>query len=143
MTTRRDFLKTACGFCAALGSVGLVSTLLEGCKSIPVIKASPQNNRVAVPVSSFAEGNYVFVRASGQESDILLIKRTDGTYNALLMLCTHESQPLTLSGSSIYCASHGSSFDLEGKVTKAPATRPLQRFPATVEGDSVIIQLNR
>lgn len=143
MTSRRDFLKTACGFCAALGTVGMTATLLEGCTSIPVVKASPQNNRITVPLASFGESKYVFVRASGSESDILLIKKTDGNYNALLMQCTHEAQPLTVSGSSIYCASHGSSFDLDGKVTKEPATRPLQKYPVTVETDSVVILLNR
>ena len=121
----------------------MTATLLEGCKSIPVVKASAENNSLRVPLSSFGESKYVFVRAAGMESDILLVKKTDGTFTALLMQCTHEAQPLTVSGSSIYCASHGSSFDLNGNVTKEPATKPLQKYFVTIETDSVLILLNR
>lgn len=142
MTTRRDFLKTSCGFCASLGLLGLASGLLESCTPVPVIKASPENNRIGVPLSSFGESRYVLVRNAKMEADILLVKKTDGTFNALQMLCTHEAQPLSVSGNSINCASHGSSFDLEGKVTKEPATRPLRRYTVSVENDQAIIRLN-
>lgn len=143
MTSRRDFLKTACGFCAAITAIGMTATLLEGCKSIPVVKASPENNKLRVPLTAFGESNYVFVRAAGMESDMLLVKKPDGTFTALLMQCSHEAQPLTVSGTSIYCASHGSRFDLDGNVTKEPATRPLQKYFVTNETDSVLILLNR
>lgn len=143
MSTRRDFLKTTCGFCVALGTIGFAATVLEGCTSIPVVKASPQQNKLTVPFTAFGESKYVFVRSAGMEADILLVKKTDGTYTALLMQCTHEAQPLTVSGSSIYCASHGSSFDLEGKVVKAPASRPLLKYPVSTDESSIIIQLNQ
>jgi cytochrome b6-f complex iron-sulfur subunit len=58
------------------------------------------------------------------------------------MKCTHQDQPLVSSGKSLYCNSHGSQFDLEGKVIKDPASRPLRKFVTAVEGEQVLIQLS-
>ena len=144
MTTRRHFLKTACGFCAAVAGAGVLATLLDGCSSIPVVKASPSNNNLSVPVSAFKEGvPYITVRRPNLEPDILLVKKKDGTYNALLMVCTHEEQPLSVGGNTINCAAHGSTFDLDGNVTHAPAAKALTRFAATVEGETILIHLNQ
>lgn len=143
MTTRRDFLKKTCGFCVALGGIAVVSSLMESCTSVPMVKASAVNKQVTVPVSAFVENQpFVRVRVTSMENDILLVKKTDGTFSGLYMQCTHEDQPLTVSGTGLHCASHGSSFDLEGNVTQSPATRPLKKYKASQNGESIIIQLN-
>lgn len=76
------------------------------------------------------------------EFDILLVKRKDGTYNALYMQCTHQNQPLSANKSGLFCASHGSAFDLEGNVNVEPATSPLKKFRTETENNNVKIYLN-
>jgi cytochrome b6-f complex iron-sulfur subunit len=143
MTSRRDFLKKSCGLCVALGGIAVVSALLESCSTIPMIKASATNKKVVVPIKTFAADKpYVLVRVASLENDILLVKKTDGTFTGLYMQCTHQSQPLTVSGTSLHCSAHGSSFDLDGNVTHEPAIAPLKKYPAAQEGESVIIQLS-
>lgn len=39
----------------------------------------------------------------------------------------------------IYCACHGSSFDLQGHPVSGPAQRPLEKIPVKIENDQVII----
>ena len=73
--------------------------------------------------------------------DILLVKKTDGTYNALYMQCSHESQSLTANKSGLFCPSHGSAFDLEGNVTQQPAIKPLRKFKTSIENNSIKIYL--
>lgn len=143
MATRRDFLKSTCGLCFALGGIGIVSAFLQSCSTIPMIKATASDKKISVPLSSFTEKQpYVLVRVSSLENDILLVKKADGTYTGLYMECTHQNQPLTVAGNSLHCAAHGSSFDLDGNVTQSPAARPLKKYPATVAGDNVLIELN-
>ena len=143
MTTRRDFLKSTCGFCLALGGIGIASALLQSCSSIPMIKATASGKKVSVPLSSFTEKQpYVLVRVASLENDILLVKKADGTFTGLYMECTHQNQPLTVAGNSLHCAAHGSSFDLDGNVTQSPAARPLKKYSATLSGDNVTIDIS-
>lgn len=142
MKTRREFILTACKACALLGTAGLMSVALEGCKSLKVVKAaSNEQNELLVPLFEFFDATQVLVRSRKTDFDILVIKKGEASFTALLMKCTHESQPLTASGSSIYCASHGSKFDLDGKVVLSPATRNLQSYPTRVVGENVIVSL--
>lgn len=121
-------------------TAGIAASLLDSCSPIPVVKASPENNSLKVPLSAFGEKSYVLVRRPDLLPDILLVKRSEG-YNALLMECSHEAQPLSVGGTTINCSAHGSTFDLEGNVTHAPATKPLTRYPAQPEGEFVIIRI--
>jgi nitrite reductase/ring-hydroxylating ferredoxin subunit len=143
MSSRRDFLKNTCGICLAIGGAGMLSALLQSCGAIPMVKASPVDKKVSVPLSSFTDKQpYVLVRIASLENDILLVKKKDGTFTALYMECTHQNQPLTVTGNGLHCPTHGSSFDLDGNVTQSPATQPLKKYPAAASGENVLITLN-
>jgi cytochrome b6-f complex iron-sulfur subunit len=142
MKTRREFLFDVCKLCAVVGVGGFAATALQGCNSIKSVAATTEGeNQLRVPVASFEESNQVIVRSKKTSNDILAHRRSDGTYGALLMVCTHESQPLTASGTALYCSSHGSKFDLEGNVVLAPATKSLTKYPVTVSGTDILIEL--
>jgi Rieske Fe-S protein len=83
----------------------------------------------------------VLVRNPKLEFDILLIRINENSYNALLMKCTHQDNALTANKSGLYCSAHGSTFDLEGNVTKEPALTPLKKFKTEVSNSSVTINL--
>ena len=137
---RRDFIKKSCLSCAGiLGGISAVN-ILSGCTAIPALKITSKSSEIEIPENSFLpEQNPLIIKNSKLEFDILLVKKKDGTYNALYMQCSHESQPLSATKSGLYCSSHGSSFDLEGKVLLQPALTNLRKFK--VEATNGIIKL--
>lgn len=141
MKTRREFLVDACRMCAALTTVGFAATFLESCNSLKVVTATVADNSLKVPLTEFADKTQILVRSKKTPFDIFVNKKSASDYTALLMECTHEQQPLTASGSALFCASHGSKFDLEGNVLLAPATRKLTRYPVTTSDTDLIIEL--
>jgi Rieske Fe-S protein len=58
-----------------------------------------------------------------------------------LMQCSHQNQPLTFSSGQIYCPSHGSTFSIEGKVVKAPATADLKTFTTRISSDNQYVNI--
>jgi Rieske Fe-S protein len=147
MRTRREFLsdigKVAGG--AALGYVAL--PMLESClpTSAPLVPAPtsiPVNpdGTITVDVSTLTQANPSLVVAGFIATDgfgVIVTLTPDGKYHAFSMRCTHLSCPVnsTLSQGKIYCACHGSDFNLDGTVDKPPATVPLTSYliepPAT------------
>ncbi|MGL4596641.1 MAG: Rieske (2Fe-2S) protein [Bacteroidia bacterium] len=140
MDTRRDFIKKTCSLCLALTGAGLAATTLSSCSSIPLVKANPDNGKIRVPVETLAGKPYALIRSLKYDFDLLLVHK-DEAYHAMFLQCSHEMQPLTISGNFINCASHGSTFDLNGKVLKAPAILDLKRYPAVVENNTIVISM--
>ncbi len=140
MQNRRTFIKQSCGLCLGAVGLGMLATQLAGCAPLPIYKSDGDKNNITVPFTAFTEkSNMVIVRKPNQEFDILLIKRADGGYQAMLMKCTHQDNPLTVNQSGLFCSAHGSTFDLNGEVTKEPALQPLRKFKTEVNGSSIII----
>jgi Rieske Fe-S protein len=138
---RRDFIKEACGYCAMAAGLGVVLNSLSSCASMPVYKAIDEQGALMIPVSSFTTANTLVVRNARLEYDILLVKKNEQEFHALYMMCTHQDNPLTATNTGLFCASHGSSFDLEGRVTKAPANKPLRTFPVQRINDFIRINI--
>ncbi len=141
---RRKFLKDTCGACAAV-SIGLLlgSSLLESCGStgLSVLKTTATDNKLSLPLQSFAQGNFKLVRVNNYSFDIAVQKQEDGSFRALVLMCTHAKHPLTKAGSGYFCTLHGSKFSESGKVEKGPASRPLLHLPAEIQDDNLIITL--
>jgi len=138
---RRSFIKQSCQACAALAIGPAIAAALESCAASTVFKTTAVNNLATVPLTSFAEKTQVVVRVAGRAFDLICIKVDDTTYRTLELKCTHQDQPLVSSGKSLYCNSHGSQFDLEGKVLRDPASKPLKRFETKLSGESVVISV--
>jgi nitrite reductase/ring-hydroxylating ferredoxin subunit len=128
---------------ACAGSaLGLTALSLTGCGSLPLVKATQQNGGLAIPSSAFAEATQVIVRHPKLSYDLLVVKRADGTHQALYLRCTHEDQPLSATAKGLHCTAHGSRFALDGTVTAGPATRPLLSYPVTNDGEFLTIRTN-
>ena len=112
---------------------------LSACVSIPVYETSVRGTRISIPVSLFSETNLQIVRARELDYDIALRKESDGKFTALLLRCTHASNPLTSMENGFICPLHGSRFDASGRVTRGPAAAPLKRLPTAVVDESIII----
>lgn len=142
---RRDFLKSACGSCAAIGLGTLLpASLLESCKtaSLSLYRTGSANGMVTLPVTAFADANVKVLRVNGYNYDIAVLKQPSGDYLALLLMCTHAGQALTKTGSGYLCQLHGSRFSATGQVLKAPATEPLEHLPVTFNDQNIQIKLN-
>jgi len=141
---RRAFLKKSCGACAAIG-IGFVlgSGLLESCGSVglSVLKADPADGKVSVPLEGFAQNNFKLLRVTNYNYDIALQKADDGTFTAMVLMCTHARHPLTKAGSGYYCTLHGSRFSSAGTVEKGPASQPMIHLKTEIIDNHVVVTL--
>jgi Rieske Fe-S protein len=139
---RKDFIKGSCGVCISLSSGFLMSAVLEACKTpLGVVKTSAENNIVSIPLAEFAASDYKLVRLRNYDYDLAVQKNKDGSFDALVLMCTHARQPLTKTGNTYYCTLHGSMFDHEGHVTKGPAEKDLLKLKTQISKDNLLIQL--
>lgn len=140
---RRKFLRQSCGACAAI-SIGMVlGVSLESCGStgLSVLKATSSGGKVKVPLDQFAQGNFKLLRVSNYSFDIGVQKKEDGSFEALVLMCTHARHPLTKAGNGYYCTLHGSKFSGTGKVEKGPASQPMVRLNTQVIGEDLWVTL--
>lgn len=130
--------------CIALSSGFVMSALLDACKTpLGVIKTSAKDNIITIPLTEFDKGDYKLVRLNNYDYDLAVQKKKDGTYETLVLMCTHARQPLTKTGNNYYCTLHGSQFDHEGHVTKGPAAKNLMQLHSTIIKDQLSIQLKQ
>ena len=139
---RREFIIDSCKLCLSLGSIGIAMSQLTSCApALPVFKTSLNKDVVNVPLSSFAESNLLILRDLQMPYDVLLVKKSEQEYLALYMKCSHQENAVTATSSGLYCSSHGSSFDLDGRVLKEPALAPLKKFKTTITSTQLSVDL--
>jgi Rieske Fe-S protein len=63
-----------------------------------------------------------------QADFILVAQPSAGQFVAVSASCTHQCCTVTFSGSGFDCPCHGSAFALDGRVTRGPAARSLQKL---------------
>jgi len=77
----------------------------------------------------------------------ICIARSQGEVFALSDICSHADVALSegdVEDGTIECWLHGSRFDLRsGKPTGLPATKPVATYAVTVEGDDVLVKLEK
>jgi Rieske Fe-S protein len=134
-------------FCA--GS-GFISSVLASCQSAYYANGVMEPNGLSVLRSDFtylkkgeqATRTYIIVHNDKLEFPIYLYRFSDTEYSALWMKCSHQGSELQASGDHLYCSSHGSEFDKNGKVMQGPADKNLRTFTVSVSGDKIIIGLS-
>ena len=140
---RRQFIKSSCNICLLAGSGFLLSELGACGPAYQVVKTEIINNQVQIPVAGFTQSGLQFVRPKGWLYDLAVMKKNDGTYEAILLQCTHQSNQLIPAGNGYTCSLHGSQFNKEGVVTKGPASHPLKKYPVAIDHENLIINLNQ
>lgn len=115
---------------------------LTGCSpaSYPVFKTEITDKKIVMPLTMFDQNPLQFVRPKGWYFDIAVQKNADNSYQALLLMCTHQDNQLSPNGKNGYtCSFHGSQFDLNGNVRKGPAQQRLDRYDTRIENNNLII----
>ena len=140
--TRRSFLGVTTKGLALAGLAGLA-----GCAGIPVFTTQAVSGKISVDRNGFPElaipGKGIVVRAEGAGEPIILITLAAGEYRALSGVCTHLGCTVRLSRHGLACPCHGSTYALDGRVTRGPAPEALRVYSTTVSGDTVVITLNQ
>jgi len=141
---RSEFLKLSCTGCL-LGATGLLSVAsMLSCSpstGLAIYKAPVADKKMTIPLAQLALKEVTVVRGNGMEYDIAVRKKADGTYEALLLRCTHFSNPLVVNGNGYTCTQHGSVFDNSGKVKKGPASVPLKQLQCSIVATDLIINV--
>jgi nitrite reductase/ring-hydroxylating ferredoxin subunit/uncharacterized membrane protein len=102
----------------------------------------PRNRwSVAVDESELPEEKLTFTTVDGVE---VLLYRRGGTVHALHDRCSHRGCPLhrgEVSGGSVTCPCHGSTFSLEdGSIVRGPATAPQPAYEARIQEGKVEVR---
>ena len=132
----KDLLKGAC-VVACAGVIGV----MPSCTTIKTYQGQLSEKTISIPLTAFEKDKMRIVQIKGMANDILVIKKGNDEFTALLMRCTHRDFELTVNPKGLNCASHGSAFDLDGKVTNGPAETPLKKFRTSINNNDLIIHL--
>jgi Rieske Fe-S protein len=72
------------------------------------------------------------------DQEIVITQPTAGEFRAFSAVCTHQGCMVdAVSGGTINCPCHGSKFELDGTVSKGPATQPLSERAVKVSGSQI------
>lgn len=100
-------------------------------------------NHYVCSVTDVPEGTAARFEVDGE---LLAVVHTQGEFFAVSDYCSHADVSLSegeVDGCTIECWLHGSRFDLRtGIPSGPPATRPIQTYPVTVDGDAVRVQIS-
>ncbi len=117
---RRDFIKTVAVACAAAASGAAVA-----CGPPFGIVSAGNASALGVGAIKVVQGSSAAVARDAQ-----------GVY-ALTLICTHQGCDMATEGNvgstGIFCACHGSMFDVDGNVLQGPASSPLQHYQVTAD----------
>ena len=94
---------------------------------------SPPIGQPLAPTADVPEGGGIIVK------ETVLTQPRAGEFKGFVARCTHSGCLLAeVKNGAIVCACHGSRFDLDGQVTRGPATAPLTARAVTVRGDELV-----
>jgi Rieske Fe-S protein len=162
--SRRSFLKKSAG---AAGAVVLSTPMLAlmGCEETTFknpVNPPPSETGLTIEGAlakiDTATTSYAILRTIGGFKKVsalgknFLVFRTGTTsVSAVSSICTHQGCDLTPGGPNsselidtdkVQCGCHGSTFNVEtGARLGGPAQTPLQKFPATVSGNTITVDL--
>lgn len=136
MNTRRNFLKLI---------AGTITFFSFAPMSFAKEKIAKKVKKIALPLSKIGAvkevGGSEVVEVKSKA--LLLIRDKKDTVKAIDATCTHEGCAVEYNSKAkkIKCPCHGSEFNLDGKVLKGPAAKPLPTYKSHLSGDRVIIEL--
>ncbi len=136
--TRREFLRsmgvgwTGLAVLTGLSAVGLIKFLLPN-----VLYEPPTIFRVGLP-EDFPEGVTLI-----PERNVFIVRKGKA-FHAISSICTHLRCQVGHARGGFQCPCHGSRFDINGKVLKGAAPRPLDWFEvALAENGEVRVNTRR
>lgn len=138
---RRKFLQSSGALGIGITCLGGTLAFLESCAAANLVSSTETGNTLMFSAIELVESKHVLTKSKRYGKPIYVTTLEDGSLSAVLTLCTHKGCEAHPEGEKLVCPCHGSEFSNTGEVLEPPATRPLQKFTARIEGDYVIIDL--
>lgn len=144
---RKEFLKICGGAC--LGAVGL-SAILQSCGTAYYATGAMSSGKLQISKKDFIKADkekpsvrkYVLVKPAASDFPIVVYRKSETSFTALLLRCTHQSNELNVNGDILTCSAHGSEFSNTGEVIQGPAEQKLTSYPVTTDENHIYIQLS-
>jgi Rieske Fe-S protein len=153
---RRSVLKLMTGALAALaGALATVPVLGSALSPLTKPKGDDGGFLRAVPLADLIDGVPKRVelistvidgwtRAVGVIGAVWLLKKPDGTVNALSSVCPHSGCSINQKSKSTFgCPCHDSTFQLDGTATDGPSPRPMDPLECQVKDKDVFVKWRR
>lgn len=138
MLNRKEFIKLA----SAGAACGGMFSFLGGCATYRYVDYQREEDALKVGKDVFQEEElFVLLRNPQGTSPIYLRRKTEGSYYALLLECTHKQCTVNPSARRLSCPCHGSRYDAEGHVVEGPARRDLFSYHVSTDSDHIYIEL--
>jgi Rieske Fe-S protein len=154
---RRNFFIRTFQAIAVVSIPAVFSSFLESCKNTPI---GPDASQIMPTLSGTFSGGNVTLNVDSSSplsktGTAALVNYTDGSllvdhpsgsvYNALSSICTHQGCQITgfdTGSEQFICPCHGSTFDVNGKVTQGPAGSPLTKYQTQLNGTQLTITVS-
>jgi Rieske Fe-S protein len=106
---------------------------------VPLDRAVLSADPVGVPLTYTVRDAW---RESSKQA-LVYARQTPSGVQALSSRCTHLGCTVRwdAEGRRFTCPCHGSTFDIEGRVTHGPAERPLERHPVHVVNGQTLVEV--
>ncbi len=143
---RKEFIKVCGGTC--LGLLG-ITLLNQSCTGTHYVQGLSADNKLSVLKTEFKiikqnkpdYRKYIVVKTDKLEFPIIVYRKDENSYEALLLKCTHQGIELNVNGDILSCSAHGSEFSNKGEVIQGPADQKLKSFPVLTDEKNIYIQI--
>jgi cytochrome b6-f complex iron-sulfur subunit len=96
-------------------------------------------------ISQLDSGSGQILNKQTPKKPVLVVRSPDDSKKLLAVnpTCPHKQCDVAWQGDikSFVCPCHSSRFAADGKVTQGPATQPLAKYEAKIEGNSVLVKV--
>jgi Rieske Fe-S protein len=119
--------------------------MLSACASLVTHPVTPVAGQLRLALGAYPQlavpDGSLLVMPAGTDVPVYVLALGGRTFAALSPICTHRGCTVQIRATRLVCPCHGSTYDREGRVVRGPAQRALTRYPAVVQGDALIIDL--
>ncbi|MBI3219474.1 MAG: Rieske (2Fe-2S) protein [Bacteroidetes bacterium] len=128
---RFEFLKVA-----GVGAVACACGSLVSCGN-KALDPAPSNIDFTLDLSQSANAALTVDGGSLTNQGILIVRISVGNFTAVYRSCTHEGTAVNYQSNKFVCPNHGATFDINGNVTKGPATSSLRKYNTQLTNNSL------
>ncbi len=137
---RREFLERVERLSggALVGGLGLS---LGGCIPFSYVTSTVSGHRLLVARDEIGDNRFALVHPPGYRLPLYLYRAADDTWSAVSTRCMHRGCQVEPAADHLVCPCHGSEYTNTGEVLKGPTQLPLRRFPVTMQGHTLVVEL--
>ncbi len=134
--TRKEFISQVGTGAAILLLPACLTTGLSSCKKKKKDAIEPRSIDFTLDISS----GPLATNGGALVNDGVIVARTmDGSFIAIASACTHQGTTINYvsSTNSFLCPNHGARYDANGNVLQGPATKGLEDYKTSLNGNSL------